>query len=422
MSDIGHNENLSLFYTPPSEGSVEYVHWVKVRPISQITPGGTIDFNISGNSLLYMDLSKIKLHIKARVIKADGKDFKDGEYATPINMPLHTIWSQVELTVQQKPICSGVSTRYPYKAMMDILLEHSAIEKESLDSCKMFYADTAGAMEIVNPIGDPVNQGIFYRNERVKNGQTFHMVGGLNIDLFRQRRLLLNGLQVGLRLFPNNEQFNLMSNIEGCRLEVVDAALNVCYVKVASPVVLGHNEALKRASAKYIYDESIIKTYAIARGQYSLTVDDIFQGLVPKNVKMGLVSSAALNGSFSKNPFNFKHYNVNFCGFYVDGQSMPSDPLEPNFKSGNYVESFQSVFNVNPQAGLKYEDYKEGYALYCFDLNQNDEEHVKHIRKQGHTRLEIRFSEALPETATLILYAKFPQILEIDESRKVYLQ
>ena len=37
----------------------------------------------------------------------------------------------------------------------------------------------------------------------------------------------------------------------------------------------------------------------------------------------------------------------------------------------------------------------------------------------GHTRLEIKFAEALPEAVAMVIMAKFPGMLEIDQTRAV---
>ncbi|KAJ8307838.1 hypothetical protein KUTeg_014621 [Tegillarca granosa] len=52
--------------------------------------------------------------------------------------------------------------------------------------------------------------------------------------------------------------------------------------------------------------------------------------------------------------------------------------------------------------------------------------HAKEIKsvpaRKGHCRLEVRFSSPLPESITLLMYGKFPQVLYIDEARSVFLQ
>jgi hypothetical protein len=40
--------------------------------------------------------------------------------------------------------------------------------------------------------------------------------------------------------------------------------------------------------------------------------DNIFLGQLPKRLIIGCVDSNALNGTITKNPFDFKHYNINF--------------------------------------------------------------------------------------------------------------
>lgn len=422
MDNFGHSDQLSIFYSPPSEGSIENDKWVQIRPLSQVTHGSAVDFNISGNSMLYVDLSRTRLQVKAKVVRPGQKPFQPDEFATPINMFLQTMWSQVEVSIQQRNVSSGVASRYAYKALIDMITKANASVQSSIAATQMFYRDTTGAMESVDPKSAPFNQGLILRNNRFKDNKIVHMEGPLYVDIFQQNRLLLNGLQVAIRLFPNNDAFRLMSNIGDCSLEVVDMVLNVCYVKVHSDVMLAHNEALKSMTAKYFYDESLIKTYSISEGQYAHTVDNVFQGIIPKNVRVALVSSNALNGNREKNPFNFQNYNLNFCAFYVDGQSLPGEALEPNFKSKNYTDAYHSVFAENQSNGLTYKEYEDGYTIYTFELEQKRDASVRSVKKRGHTKLEIRFSEKLPESVTLIVYAKFPQTLHVDESRKVILE
>jgi hypothetical protein len=44
------------------------------------------------------------------------------------------------------------------------------------------------------------------------------------------------------------------------------------------------------------------------------------------------------------------------------------------------------------------------------------------LPQQGHTRLELKFAKALPETVTVIAYGKFPALAKIDQSRNVILE
>ena len=68
------------------------------------------------------------------------------------------------------------------------------------------------------------------------------------------------------------------------------------------------------------------------------------------------------------------------------------------------------------------QDYPHGYTLFAFDLtpdmSANGETHWNLI-KHGSVRLEVRFAKQLRSTINRIVYAEFPNILEIDASRQV---
>lgn len=129
-----------------------------------------------------------------------------------------------------------------------------------------------------------------------------------------------------------------------------------------------------------------------------------------------LVSGAAYGGDYTKNPFNFQHYDVNFLGFYVQGQSRPGAPFQPDFANEQDLRAFSSIATLHPEIDIKRNEYHLGYAMYCFDL---EEEHDRQTIPQGHTRLVLKMSKALPEAATLIVYGEFPGMMEIDATRNI---
>ena len=106
---------------------------------------------------------------------------------------------------------------------------------------------------------------------------------------------------------------------------------------------MAHEKLLHEQPAMYPYLRSEIKTTSIATGQYGLSVDDLFQGLVPNKMIVGLVSSAAYTGDYDKNPFFLQHYDCNSLGLYIDGQSYPSQPLQPNYEADQFVDCYRTL-------------------------------------------------------------------------------
>ena len=66
------------------------------------------------------------------------------------------------------------------------------------------------------------------------------------------------------------------------------------------------------------------------------------------------------------------------------------------------------------------EEYPNGYALYAFDLSPDltDSESFS-LARQGTVRVDMTFGEALASTVTIVSYAEFENIIEIDRNRNV---
>jgi hypothetical protein len=65
-------------------------------------------------------------------------------------------------------------------------------------------------------------------------------------------------------------------------------------------------------------------------------------------------------------------------------------------------------------------DFANGYALYVFDLTPDmSESDSFNLARAGGVRVSMKFGEALQQTITVVAYAEFENILEIDRSRNV---
>jgi len=66
------------------------------------------------------------------------------------------------------------------------------------------------------------------------------------------------------------------------------------------------------------------------------------------------------------------------------------------------------------------DDYASGYALYAFELSADlgEDDHFGLVR-QGSVRLALQFAVALAATITVIAYAEFENIIEVDRDRNV---
>ncbi len=235
-----HEDNLALFEKPSAETGIQSKEWITYRPINQLTEGSALEFSIQGTSTTYIDLKNTYLLVKAKVTKKDGTNLATTDNVTTINMPLHSMFSQVDVSLQQQPL-SEVGPNYAYKAYFDVLLNTKS--REELE-CMLFYDDTALHFDDTDAKTGS-NGGLTNRYNFTQDSITFDLIGHLQVDICQQDRLLLNGVPLSVKLWPATDAFRLMATdkTEAYKINVFDAALKVCTVKVHPGVLLGHAEA-----------------------------------------------------------------------------------------------------------------------------------------------------------------------------------
>jgi hypothetical protein len=448
--NYGYSEELALFEKPVLNGGVQKVRWIEYRPVNQITQDGSIDFIISGNGSSYVDLRRTYLYVKAKVVRHDDTPLPPprvpdehgllGEPSisakvAPVNLWLHSLFSQVDVYLQQKLVTSSNSS-YFIKAYIDSLLKCCGMSREVNLQAQMYFKDNCDAMEDSDPFSG-MNSGIMLREKFIRESRSVDMEGPLLVDIFQCDRYLLNGIEIRIKLWPTKSSLNLMAVENLFKSVLEDVTLKVCHVTPTPQVITAHQETLnKKYLALYPYSRSEIKKFTVGQGAFDFTKDDVFQNLIPTRLILCMVNNESLSGSFQRNPFNFKNYNVNFVEVSVDGESVPSRALQTKFgnneEDGNYVDAYLSmtrgVLMGQEEHSITREDYNSGYTFFVFDLEpellpdkENDEEFWPLV-KHGNLRIEFHFDTALPETITLIAYGIFPRIIKIDNVRSVLLE
>ena len=63
---------LDLFAIPPTQTSVEHASDSEYHPISSLSDGSPIEFDITSSGEDYIDFNNSRLYIRAKITKADG--------------------------------------------------------------------------------------------------------------------------------------------------------------------------------------------------------------------------------------------------------------------------------------------------------------------------------------------------------------
>ena len=118
--------DLDLFYTPPTNTSVEYGNWIEINPTTT-TNNGILEFHHPGSDN-YIHLSETDFYVKVKIYKLDSgekKNLTKTDIVAPINNFMHSLFSQVDVTIGNLTI-ENSNKLYPYKAYISDLLNNNS--------------------------------------------------------------------------------------------------------------------------------------------------------------------------------------------------------------------------------------------------------------------------------------------------------
>jgi hypothetical protein len=184
--------------------------------------------------------------------------------------------------------------------------------------------------------------------------------------------------------------------------------------------VVAHNTLLAKTLAKYPYDRTSILTDALPTGSYLFRESNLYQFEKADKIIVGFVSSAAFQGSYTRNPFNFLNLDINNIALYVDDISTPAQPMKLSFDNLDYKQAYYNLFtsvskdNKDVGTDIAPEEYPNGYTLFTFDLKVGINKDYLCLVVEANLRIEATFGTALTEAITAVIIGKFSDVFAIE--------
>ena len=88
-------------------------------------------------------------------------------------------------------------------------------------------------------------------------------------------------------------------------------------------------------NALYPITRTRCREFTIPAGLSSASTPNIINGVLPRQIIIGMVRSDALNGEYTLNPFNFQHFYCSFLCLRKNGAQIPSRAYQPNFEKNS---------------------------------------------------------------------------------------
>lgn len=422
------NSALDIFSLPPTDVSYTTSRHGCVHPVYSVQQKDVpIEFTVTGDKLHWIDLSKSYIYARLKIIQKDGSNLPGTAQIAPLNLILHTLWDECELTINGSVI-SKSNTNYAYKAYIEKQILQGAIAKENVMQQELYIKE--------KNIGSFEADSLSYQflNGLCKESKSFEVIGTPMESFFLQKRLLPPCTDLRLKFRRKSDKFVLkgpelsISVMDFPYELVIDEMTFHPHLNLINPEV--HARHIKRMAkgekAKYIFPVSLIKSYSIPAGSTSYLTSDIFSQEVPQYIIVGLVDSAAFHGNFSKNPFNFEDFGLLSINVTVEGLKSFSKKIEVGGLNSEYLTGYNSLFSVlhDPETvgnQISREDYLNGNFFIAFNFKNIMESNEEFIIPdgQGRVSMELTFKSGLLHVTQLVVYGKFQSIATIDHRGSV---
>ena len=362
-----------------------------------------------------------------------GKSSRFYPHGYPIDAIFHTMWNGVDVFMNHT-LVSTTNTMYAYKSYMETVLNNSSATKKYQLPAIGFTGNISNLPNPINPDceTDPydIRDTIRTRQKLIPVNTQVDLIGHLSSDVWGVQASILNGVQIGIKLYPNKDSFRMCTFPEGVEAELIlrDLTLKVCKKTMSPEVIIAHNEALAHVNdATYPFIRTEVRSFTVPKGMRNATLENPYQSNIPARLIVGMVRSDSKAGHFQKNPLKFQHFDISSAGFYINDEPVPRRPYSLDPKRGRILEPHVELYSVlgkmgeDKDLGLSMEEYKDSNFFIPFDVQPTASGNLSFLAKRegGHCRLELTFSKPLPCNICIITYAIFPSCIAISLERNV---
>ena len=363
----------------------------------------------------------LKQYLKA---KRDHREIEGLNGAiVPVDNVMHSMWNGMNIFMNGEQV-STTNQKYMYKSFIETLLNNSATTKQYQLENSGFFGDKGNKDMFFNLT---FNKGMEKRYMHFRDKNKVEMMGFLMSDMAGIQASIINGVEISIELKPNQDNIRLQCFGEKKfgALIIDNIRLLVCKKQMTKEVMLAHAELLQKTPAVYPFKKSEIRAYNGNKGQTEIVIENPYESKVPTRFIVGMVDADAYIGNFSKNPLNFKHYNISRAAFSIDDEHIGKPPYSLDPLKGKFIEPLLELHSILGKAGedsdigITPEQFLNGLFLLPFDVKPTAAANMEYlsIKECGNCRLELQFREALPNNIVVLTYAIFPMELQIDAAR-----
>ena len=376
-----------------------------------------IEFVLNSNQQELVDCNSFVLEMKIKLVKPDGSEIDDNDKVNVIDGLGHRILSRCTIFLNGVP-CESNS----YFGLYNNINTYISMGKDSLPSLgrNMYYKDIHAKINSTIDATTFTNQTNDEKEIERECKSILHMMTPLKFNISSADFYLLNGVDIRLR-FDLAPAKLIINSYDDINYSYVVHSVKLWTQKIIPDpaALLSLNKSLlNNQTIEYIHDRPIIKNFVFPTGQSSLSLDNMFNGIIPQMIHMVFFKQSAVSGEYNVNGAHFSHCNLSSLRMEINGNTFVS--MSSSFPNNIANLFYHTLSNLKDDKNLlTLQSYKNGRTIYSWDLRTSDCSDVLNVEKSGNVRINFQTDKPVTENYFVFVIGITTGLIEIDGARRV---
>ena len=388
------------------------------------TSSSVIEFDIKALPGKIYDVKSMTLFFKMGIRKkVDGDWVKLEQTDIPkigvCNNTPQAIWSSATVKVFDTEIGDSTGNTYPYLSYLQTLLSARKGVQDTLLERRSFIKDEATKWEAINDATSATRRRSAYFKKEwrpfiIPIHNDLQTIGG---------NFLPPNTKMTVTLKRNPDDFVLIKTGEVEYKIVVDDVHLKMFSMTPTPAALNRfYTRFKYKPPTLSFSQNVLKTYTVTKGNYDLSCHNLFFGdNLPDQVFVVMVNQEAFNGTTTKDPFKFEHFDLTSANLVVNGASEPSIPYAFDATDNN-IEMYYELLENTGTAPFEMDsidiselEFRSGYFIMAWDRNPVKNNRVAPMKMDGgNMSIKLKTKVALQDNITVLVYGSYVNKLQFN--------
>ena len=449
---------LQVFAVPKTNTSMLGVRFTQLRPVT--TGINPMEFLIPATDA-FLDLNRSYFEMELRLKNTGGNLDKD-DTLYPVTNIAHTIIKQLSVHVNSV-LLEPQTDHYHYKAFFQTLLNNNRQDGETILAPQGWYNDFDTASQVTangdttthndyRNLTDSQQRGLAARKTALysfRDGKFHTLFFTPMSPLFHTGKLLIPQQEVSIKMYFNDPSVYMVGpGTAGAALTTDDIrmTLNLCQITVSPQLYRTITASRGKSPAMYPLVASKIRTFSIPNGVKDFDQDQLFTNRVPTRVLVGLLHNDAFNGAKARSPFCFQKFGLTVIRMTINGEEYPyKNALELVHNDGSkdyhgyrrLLENTSAFQKGEPSMilpdmwgdiGVKLNNDSSAliapggnFTVFAFNFTPDGLPGASsfHPPQSGNVRLQFRLNASPGHAVTVLIYAEFENVMEINDNNGV---